>query len=313
MTTPRAESRPLWRRIARILLWLILAIALLLAGVIVYNWDFVQRVFLGGVKVYEMTPPVLPSNIKRPAILVFSKTNGFRHEEAIPAANRLLNQMAKENGWGFYQTENGATFDGATLARFDAVVFNNVSGDVFMPEQKAAFKAFVEGGGGYIGIHAAGDNSHSWDWFVQNLIGAKFIGHPMNPQFQKATVDIEDHGHPATADLPKRWNRVDEWYSFASSPRARGFHVLATLDETSYSPKGLFGSDLAMGKDHPVLWWNCAGQGRLLYSAMGHTAESFAEPLYRRMLLGSLKWTLRLEGTGCGTAARLTPPAGEKP
>jgi hypothetical protein len=245
----------------------------------------------------------VPTDIKRPAILVFSKTNGFRHEEAIPAASKLFEQLAKENGWGIYQTENGATFRPDILARFDAVIFSNASGDVFTSDQKKAFRAYIENGGGYVGIHAAGDNSHSWDWFVQNMIGTTFTGHPMDPQFQKAVVRIEDTKHPATVGLPADWSRVDEWYSFDKSPRGKGFHILATLDEATYSPKGVFGQELAMGEDHPIVWWNCVGKGRVLYSAMGHTAKSFAEPLYHQMLLGSVKWALRLEGSGCDAAA----------
>ena len=303
MTAVIGQKRPLWRRLVRGLLWLVLGLVLLLGGTIAYNWDLVQRVFLGGVEAYDTKPPQLPAALARPAILVFSKTNGFRHEEAIPAADALLKQIAANNGWGFYSTENGATFNAAALARFDAVVFNNVSGDVLTRDQKAAFKAFVERGGGYVGLHAAGDNSHRWDWFVQNFIGAKFIGHPMNPQLQRAAVHVEDRKHPAMAALPPSWSRSDEWYSFASSPRSKGFHVLATLDERSYSPKGLFGSNLAMGDDHPIVWTNCVGKSRILYSAMGHTAQSFAEPAQRHLLDGALKWALGLAGEGCGTRA----------
>lgn len=304
MMAAQAGKQSWGRRLLRALLWLALAFALLLGGVVAYNWTLVQRLFLGGLKVYETSAPALPADLKRPAILVFSKTNGFRHEEAIPAANRALEQMASDSGWGYVQTENGATFTPGNLARFDAVVFNNVSGDVFTPDQKAAFKAFVEGGGGYVGIHAAGDSSHTWDWFARNLIGAHFIGHPMRPQFQKATVRIEDGGHPATAGLPRQWSHTDEWYSFASSPRARGFHILATLDEASYSPRGLFGGDLAMGRDHPIAWWNCAGKGRVFYTAIGHTAESYGEPVGRHMLLGAVKWALDGEGNACRGGAR---------
>jgi uncharacterized protein len=291
----------MWKYIKRIVLSL-LGVAVVVVAIGTYrNWNIVQRVFLGGLKIYETTPPPLPADIKRPAILVFSKTNGFRHESAIPAANALFESMAKDNDWAYFQTENGATFSPEILARFDAVIFNNVSGDVFTPLQKAAFKNFVEQGGSYIGLHAAGDNSHSWAWHVDRLIGARFTGHPMRPQLQKALVRIEDATHPAILGLPKSFLRTDEWYSFATSPRATGFHILATIDEASYTQVGLFGKNLAMGKDHPIVWWNCVGKGRILYSAMGHTAETFAEPHIQKMLLGSLKWTLRLDGSSCET------------
>ena len=295
----------------RILLWTLLAVVAFFAFNIIRNWDTIQRVFLGGVKVYETTPPTLPDNLPRPAILVFSKTSGFRHEDAIPAANAMFAQVAKEKGWGYFQTENGATFSPDILAKFDAVVFSNTSGDVFTPEQRAAFRAFVENGGGYVGIHAAGDDSHkAWDWYVKEMIGTNFIGHPMDPQFQKAVVTVEDGKHPATRHLGGTWARTDEWYSFDKSPRGGAFNILATLDEGSYRQVGMFGTDLKMGKDHPIVWWRCVGKGRVLYSGLGHTAESYAEPEYRQMLTGALSWSLKLEGNECGTTAP-APAAGK--
>lgn len=306
--TEAVAKKPLWKRLLRILMWLILAFVLFMAVQVWRNWDTIQRVFLGGVKVYETTAPALPADLKRPAILVFSKTNAFRHEEAIPAANALLAQMAEDNDWGYFQTENGAAFNPEMLARFDAVVFSNTSGDVFTADQRAAFKAFLENGGGYVGIHAAGDNSHvAWDWYMTSVIGTTFTGHPMSPQFQQATVRVEDKAHPATAGLPAEWKRTDEWYSFDKSPRAKAFNILATLDETTYNPEGPFGQKLRMGKDHPIIWWNCVGKGRVLYSALGHTAETFAEPLYRQWLLGSVNWVLRKEGSGCEVAKSAEP------
>lgn len=292
-------KKPLWRRLLRWLLWCLLILMILCGGFLFWNRDIIQRVFLGGLKVYETTPPVLPDDIRRPAVLVFSKTNGFRHVEAIPAANRMFGDMAKANGWGIFQTENGATFTDEILARFDVVVFSNASGDLFTPDQKSAFRRFVEAGGGYVGIHAAGDDSHSWDWFVTNLIGTRFIGHPMDPQFQEARLRIEERGHDATRHLPAEWVRTDEWYSFDSSPRARGFTILATIDEESYRQVGLFGKDLRMGKDHPMMWWKCVGKGRMLYSALGHTAESYRDPLYRDALQGALRWAMRKDGPQC--------------
>lgn len=291
----------MWRTVRRVLGWGLLALLVLFGISVAMNWDVIQRTMLGGVKVYEKTPPQLPANLPHPAILVFSKTNGFRHEEAIPAANKLFSQMAAANGWGYFQTENGATFNPEILKRFDAVVFNNVSGDVFTPDQRAALKSFVENGGGFVGIHGSGgDNSYAWDWYAKDLIGAQFIGHPMNPQFQKATVRIENANHPATRNAPTAWERVDEWYSFEKPARQPGFTVLATLDETTYPNKSLMGKDLTMGKDHPIAWWHCQGKGRTLYSAMGHQASAYAEPAYRDFLTGATKWALRLDGEGCG-------------
>jgi uncharacterized protein len=287
------------RKILKILGWILLALLAILAFGLVRNWDTVQRVFLGGLHVHETARPALPADLPRPAILVFSKTNAFRHEEAIPPAKALFAQIAKDKGWGYFETENGAAFAPEILAKFDAVVFNNTSGDVFNAPQQAAFKAFLENGGGYVGLHAAGDSSHEgWAWYQNDLIGAKFTQHTMAPQFQTATVNVEAKAHPAAASLPASWQHTEEWYSFAASPRKAGMDVIATVDEKSYKPVGMFSKDLRMG-DHPAVWSRCIGKGRILYTIFGHRAEAFAEPEVRNLLVNALSWVTRKEGVGC--------------
>jgi type 1 glutamine amidotransferase len=271
------------RTIIRVVLWGLLLIAGYFAVSVVRNWDTIQRLFLGGLKVYETEPPALPADI--------------------PAANAMFAEFAKANGWGYYQTENGAAFAPEILSRFDAVVFNNVSGDVFTLAQREAFKTWLENGGGYVGIHAAGDNSHQkWGWYMNEVIGTVFTQHTMKPQFQQATVHVEDAAHPATQGLPVSWQRTEEWYSFDKSPRSKGYGVLVTVDEKTYNPEGMFGKDLRMG-DHPMVWWHCAGKGRVLYSAFGHRAEAYAEPEYKRLLTSAVAWAARQQGNECGAAA----------
>jgi type 1 glutamine amidotransferase len=60
------------------------------------------------------------------------------------------------------------------LAKFNTVIFDNSTGEVINDEQKRALEQYVENGGGLIGIHGAGDDSHHWDWYEQNLLGANF-------------------------------------------------------------------------------------------------------------------------------------------
>lgn len=252
---------------------------------------------LHGVEVYETTPPPVPRSLRHPAILVFSKTNGFRHDEAIAAANALFRELARENGWSLFLTENAAVHDASLLGRFDAVVWNNVSGDVLTPAQRAAFKAYLINGGGFVGVHAAGgDPSYKWRWYVEELIGAQFESHTMWPQIQSGSITVEDADHPAMRGLPPRWEYADEWYSFDRSVRDHGYRVLASLDEGSYSPKGLFGEDLRMG-DHPIIWSRCLGEGRTIYSAIGHTPQSYSTRFYRDFLQNAVVWAA--DGAGC--------------
>ena len=157
---------------------------------------------------------------------------------------------------------------------------------------------YLENGGGWVGIHGAGDTSSSWKWQNDVLIGAHFIGHPMDPQFQEARVVIEAQDDPVMNHLGGEWYRTDEWYSYDESPRKHGKTILATLDESTYSPL-FFGKDVRMGKDHPIVWKQCIGSGRALYSAMGHTAESYSEPGHVEMLEQAVLWAADRQNGGC--------------
>jgi type 1 glutamine amidotransferase len=219
--------------------WIVrILIALVVLAAAAGGWYYKTMRELGFFRtpVYETARPDVPA-LSHPAVLVFSKTNGFIHKDAIPASTAMLEQLAKQNGWSTYFTGSGAVHNAEDLAKFDVIVWNNVSGDVLTPEQRTALQNYLQNGGGFVGIHATGgDTSYEWAWHPETLIAAQFIGHPMNPQYQTATIRIEDKNDPIMQGLGDTWAREDEWYSFAHSPRGKGVHVLATLDESTYSP-----------------------------------------------------------------------------
>lgn len=180
--------------------------------------------------VTQALPQAAPAADEPFSVLVFSKTAGFRHD-SIPTGIAAIQALGAEHGFTVDTTEDGGAFTDANLAKYQAVIWLSTTGDVLDGEQQAAFERYIQGGGGYVGIHAASDTEYSWAWYG-DLVGAYFASHPAN---QQATVKVEDHAHPATAHLPERWSRFDEWYNYQSNPRP-DVHVLASLDETSYSP-----------------------------------------------------------------------------
>jgi uncharacterized protein len=286
----------------RIFKRLAIAFAIIVLAIVIWAiWsgtaDLIYRVTIGYHR-YETVPPQLPS-LDDKAILIFSKTNGFRDEPAILASNAALVAIGQRRGWSTFVTENAAVFNTEQLKLFKAVVWNNTSGDLLTEDQRAAFKNYLEQGGGFVGIHGAGgDPSYKWSWYVQTLIGAQFIGHTMQPQFQQATVQIEDADDPIMQGLPAKWVRSDEWYSFAKSPRAPGVQVLATLDEKTYSAR-MFSKDVGMGADHPVIWKHCVVNGRAFYSALGHQAGAYEEPAHIGLLERAIAWAAGFEGAQC--------------
>ncbi|QGP80614.1 ThuA domain-containing protein [Sphingobium sp. CAP-1] len=243
---------------------------------------------------YDEGRPAFTLPQGKPRLLLFEKMTGFRDGPSVEAARAAFQAMAQRKGWALVVTDKGGAINPATLRRFDAVVWNNVSGDVLTLKQRAALKSYVEGGGGFVAMHgSAGDPSTFWDWYVDSLIGARFAGHPMKPQFQDAKVVVEARDHPIAAGLPADWVMNDEWYSFRTNPRASGAHILATLDERSYAP----GAELTMG-DHPIAWTRCVGKGRMFYAAIGHRPQTYADPHYGTMLENAVAWATTRKG-GC--------------
>ncbi|MEP4485365.1 MAG: ThuA domain-containing protein [Halioglobus sp.] len=283
------------RRLAFVIVLLLVA-----AGAYIYSIGAWNLVFPS--TAHDERPPYLPGDLRTPAVLVFSKTNGFRHEEGITAGTVTLDSIGIGRGWDMFFTENGAVFNDEQLSNFSAVVFLNATGDMLSVSQEQSFQRWLENGGGWLGIHAAGDGSQQdWRWYMDTLIGTNFTAHILDPQFQIASVVTENVDHPAVQALPSVWDHEDEWYSFDRSPRESGFTILATVDEDSYSPIQKLPwkeTDLRMG-DHPIAWSTCVGSGRAMYTALGHSKKAFDNPVYKTLLGDALAWLLGEPAEGC--------------
>jgi cytochrome c len=220
------------------------------------------------------------------ATLVFSKTTGFRHS-SIAEGIATIKALGAEHGFEVDATEDALRFTDAVLSHYKVVVFLSTTGDVLDAAQKVAFERYIRSGGGFVGIHSASDTEYGWPWYGR-LVGAYFKSHP---EIQNATVRIEDADHPSTRPLPRLWRRNDEWYNFRTNPRGE-VHVLAALDESTYAGG-------AMSADHPIAWCQNFDGGRSWYTALGHTEESYADPLFRLHLLGGIESAAGIGGGSC--------------
>jgi len=217
----------------------------------------------------------------KPRVLVFSKTLGWRHS-CIPFANQAIEKLGMEHGFEVDTTTDAAFFNEAQLSQYSAVIFNSTSGNVLNNIQQTAFERYIQAGGGYVGIHGAAITEYDWPWYGQ-LMGAFFAHHPNNPNVRRGVIDVVDKQHPATADLPGRWEREDEWYNYASF--YPGIKVLANLDENSY-----YGG--TNGSRHPITWYHEYDGGRAFYTGAGHTDESYSDPVFLKQLYGGIKYAI---------------------
>ena len=249
---------------------------------------------------YDQVRPEITEYMAQPAILVYSKTRAWRHNEGIAGADRFFADLSQERGYGLFTTVNGAVFNPDDLSRFQVIVFNNVTGNTLSPEQRSAFEDWLRNGGAWLGLHAAGDNSHTaWEWYDREMIGPEFTSHPMAPQFQEADLVLLNDKHPILEGLPQRFSLTDEWYSFDSLPSRYGLTPLVGLDESTYSPKNtVYGeiSDLRMGPDpadHPIIWSGQIDEGRLVYTAVGHNQTPYDDETYAQLLTQAFEWVVK--------------------
>ncbi len=257
---------------------------------------FFYKITHGFPVTYETEKPIIQFPMGQPAILVFSKTTGFRHGESIKASVPAFTEMGKRNKWFVYHTEEGGVFNPEQLRQFKAVVFNNSTGRVLNDEQQLALSQYVEAGGVLLGIHGAGDNSHRWPWYEQSLLGTRFSHHPINPQFQKTTVHLELAGDTnLTKHLPSSWEHKDEWYVFFDQPKEA--QVVSYINGEKIIPNGnmlwITDKNFGMGSLHPVAWHRSVVKGKTFYTSMGHSKEVWQNSSFVRLLENALLWSMK--------------------
>jgi type 1 glutamine amidotransferase len=220
-------------------------------------------------------------------VLVYSGSTGYRHD-SIPAAVEAVKSMGAKAGYIVDATEDPEVFTVEKLKPYKAIVFVSTSTDPKNPEsewfvgaRREALQGFLKDGKGIVALHAAGDSHYHWGWYGQ-MIGGYFERHPKGTP--KGVVTVVDSKHPATAKLPKTLERNDEWYYYKDfNPTMR---VLVTVDPAT------IGDGEADVNPNPVVWCHDFGGGRVFYSGLGHTAESYSEPYMINLITGGLEYAV---------------------
>jgi hypothetical protein len=233
-----------------------------------------------------LIPAAAPAQPSGGAILIYSGTTGYRHE-SIPAGIDAVTAIAKRRGLAVIASEDPAVFSSANLKRFRAIVLlscttdpKNPASEWLVGDRRSALQQFVRRGGGIVAIHAAADSHYNWPWYGR-LIGARFARHPAGTP--RGNVHVVDRSHPAVAGLALNRSRNDEWYYFDDYDPTS--HLLVTLDPASIGEKDV--------NPNPVSWVRNVDGGRVFYTAMGHTKESYSDPWFLRHVSDGLDWVLR--------------------
>lgn len=213
-------------------------------------------------------------------VLIFSKNAlwGYRHA-SIESAVKSLTKHCIQAGIQSDASEDASLFNDTDLAKYSTLVLLSANQDIFDANQEAALQRYIRSGGGLVGIHCSSGVERNWKWFNQ-MLGATFQYHP--PQ-QNGVIKITDKNHPATKHLPTNWKRWDEWYYFG--PFTNKVNILAVLDSTTFKSQ-------KHTQNYPFAWYHEFEGGRVFYTAGGHNAEDFEEPMFVKHIMGGIEYAI---------------------
>lgn len=210
-------------------------------------------------------------------VLVLTETQGYRHE-SIEAGVEMFELNAE--GWGLDVQYSGesSTLISEDIDEFSFIVLLSTTGDYLDDNEQFELREYVEQGGGILGIHAATDAEYDWQWYG-HMLGARFNDHP---QVQEANCIKANELY--NSGIPAVWTRTDEWYNFSDvSPENV---TLISLDEQTYEGG-------TMGNAHPISWYRQVGNGRVFYTGMGHTSETYSEPLFIQHIANAVDYLIK--------------------
>ena len=264
-------------------------------------------------------------------VLFFTKSSNFEHnvtkerEGRLNFAAQVLKALGPAQDIEFTCSKDGSLFTPEYLAQFDAFMFYT-SGDLLAPGSdgqppmtpagKQALLDAIRSGKGFIGTHAAADTFHTGEtvdtdtkqlrtWRYRQLgdqadpytqmLGGELIIHGTQ---QMGRVNVIDPKFPGFAHRGDGFERQEEWYSMTNF--APDLHVLLLLDTGHMHDANANGTDWPpAGWDtpykrppYPVTWAHLYGKGRVFYTVMGHSEETWRDPAFQEMLFGGIAWSL---------------------
>lgn len=225
-------------------------------------------------------------------VLVYTRNftsdgKGYVHDN-IAASVAAIRKMGAGNGFGVDASDSPGVFTAANLKQYGAIVFSNSNNEAFATDdQRGAFQAYIQAGGGFVGIHSAAGSERKWPWFW-SMLGGTFNRHP---KLQPFTVQVRQPNHPATKKLPGAFEWADECYYFHHlNP---DISVLLSTDPAKIvDPKKEADAPELIGGAIPLAWFHTFDGGREFYTSLGHKKEDYEDPLLYNQILDGILWAM---------------------
>jgi hypothetical protein len=231
------------------------------------------------------------------------------HISFVKEANRWFPKMAAQHKFSYESTDDWSKLNLDFLARYQVVLFLDTRPEA--PAERAAFRKYMEKGGGWMGFHFAGfaltpsEVPQNWDWYHKEFLGAgSYASNTWKPT--SAILKVEDKSHPIAKGLPETFKSApNEWYRWTADLRKNGdIKILLSIDPASFplgtGPKP---HEIWHSGYYPVVWTNV--KYRMVYFNMGHNdmdfdskpnkqlSSTFDSEAQNRVILNALKWVGR--------------------
>jgi hypothetical protein len=274
--------------------------------------EFVQTATVAGA---ALSVPQGMFAAEKKSVLVFTKSSGFEHDvvktkDGKPSIlEQAVTSIGNKYGFDVKATKDGRVFDSPDFRKHAAVLFFT-TGDLttegtdknppMSAQGKQAFLDAIQGGMGFVGVHAAADTFHTppdpqdnsnryvahgekSDPYLR-MLGGEFITHGSTPRLQDTKLIINDPEFPGLEGVSSPVTFNDEWYSLKDF--RTDLHVIITLDT-----KGMTGEPYQRAP-YPMTWARMEGKGRVFYTAIGDRSENWSEPFFLNLLGGGIRWSI---------------------
>jgi type 1 glutamine amidotransferase len=194
--------------------------------------------------------------------------NASKHHDATKYSPWLAESLS-QLGINTTYTIKPADLNDSNLSKYDGLIIyanhNNIS-----PAQEAALKNFVEGGKGFIPLHAASACFGNSEWYIKTVGG----------QYKSERTGVF---------TPKIIN--------TSHPVMQGVQEFTTWDERYVHQK--INPDMTVLMERvegetrePWTWVRTQGKGRVFYTASGHNDSTWTNPAFMRLVNNGVLWAI---------------------
>lgn len=246
---------------------------------------------------------------KKPSFKVlafYTAKQDLAHISFVHEANKWIAKSGSQYNFTYDSTNDWSKLNASILSHYQVILFLDTRPEA--PEQREAFKKYMENGGAWMGFHFAGfaltpsDYPQNWDWYHNDFLGAgQYSSNTWRPT--SAILKVEDTEHPVTRHLPHIFKSApNEWYRWEKDLRNNpDIDILLSIDSTSFplgtGPKP---NEIWHSGYYPVVWTN--KRYKMIYMNMGHNdmdyenhtdkelSSQFSSESQNKLLIDALLW-----------------------